>query len=81
MRNDNEIKTILTSYTFITLEPSQQMLRSMLSLVGDVLAGSKPWSPRGLGDMLKRNWYLGFTSFGGPAVHFQIVLILIRPQV
>lgn len=24
-------------------------------------------------DMLQRNWYLGFTSFGGPAVHFQIV--------
>ncbi len=23
-------------------------------------------------DMLAHNWYLGFTSFGGPAVHFQI---------
>lgn len=24
-------------------------------------------------EMLRRNWYLGFTCFGGPAVHFQIV--------
>jgi hypothetical protein len=23
-------------------------------------------------EMLIRNWFLGFTSFGGPAVHFQI---------
>ena len=23
-------------------------------------------------DMLLHNWYLGLTSFGGPAVHFQI---------
>ncbi|KFY97239.1 hypothetical protein V498_02170 [Pseudogymnoascus sp. VKM F-4517 (FW-2822)] len=23
-------------------------------------------------EMLRRNWYLGFTCFGGPAVHFQI---------
>ena len=27
----------------------------------------------GFKEMLIRNWYLGFTSFGGPAVHFQIV--------
>ncbi|KAI9799191.1 MAG: hypothetical protein M1826_005548 [Phylliscum demangeonii] len=25
----------------------------------------------GLKEMLRRNWYLGLTSFGGPAVHFQ----------
>lgn len=24
-------------------------------------------------EMIRYNWYLGFTSFGGPAVHFQIV--------
>lgn len=24
-------------------------------------------------DMLYHNWHLGLTSFGGPAVHFQIV--------
>lgn len=22
---------------------------------------------------LEKNWYLGFTSFGGPSVHFKIV--------
>lgn len=27
----------------------------------------------GFKEMLIRNWYLGFTAFGGPAVHFQIV--------
>lgn len=26
-----------------------------------------------LQEMLRYNWFLGFTSFGGPAVHFQIV--------
>jgi len=26
-------------------------------------------------EMLRYNWFLGFTSFGGPAVHFQIVSI------
>lgn len=41
--------------------------------MADVVAGPKPGGPRGLGDMLKHNWYLGLTSFGGPAVHFQIV--------
>lgn len=29
----------------------------------------------GLAEMLRTNWYLGLTSFGGPAVHFQIVCI------
>lgn len=28
-----------------------------------------------LREMVFRNWYLGFTSFGGPAVHFQIASI------
>lgn len=27
----------------------------------------------GVKEMLIHNWYLGFTAFGGPAVHFQIV--------
>ncbi len=26
-----------------------------------------------LREMLQTNWHLGLTSFGGPAVHFQIV--------
>ncbi len=26
-----------------------------------------------LRDAIAHNWYLGWTSFGGPAVHFQIV--------
>jgi hypothetical protein len=26
-----------------------------------------------LWEMIEQEWYLGFTSFGGPAVHFQIV--------
>ena len=28
-----------------------------------------------LREMVIRNWYLGFFSFGGPAVHFQIASI------
>lgn len=31
----------------------------------------------GLGEMLRSSWYLGLTSFGGPAVHFQIVCIAV----
>lgn len=27
-------------------------------------------------EMIKHNWFLGFTCFGGPAVHFQIVGIV-----
>jgi chromate transport protein ChrA len=27
---------------------------------------------RSMRDVFLRTWYLGFTSFGGPAVHFQI---------
>ena len=25
-----------------------------------------------LGEAIRHTWYLGFTSFGGPPVHFQI---------
>ena len=35
------------------------------------------WIPKarkgGFKEMLMHNWYQGFTAFGGPAVHFQIV--------
>lgn len=31
-------------------------------------------------EMFVHNWYLGFTSFGGPAVHFQIVSTFIRME-
>lgn len=30
-------------------------------------------SKAGFKEMLFHNWYFGFTAFGGPAVHFQIV--------
>lgn len=29
----------------------------------------------GLRNTVKENWYLGFTSFGGPPVHFKIVSV------
>lgn len=36
--------------------------------------GRKEWRfAQGLLPTVKNNWYLGFTSFGGPPVHFQIV--------
>lgn len=31
----------------------------------------------GFKEMLIHNWYLGFTAFGGPAVHFQIVWLFL----
>lgn len=49
------------------------MLSSIISSLREALARSKPFNLGGLGEMLRNNWYLGFTAFGGPAVHFQIV--------
>lgn len=49
------------------------MLSSITSSLREALARSKPLNIGGLGEMLRHNWYLGFTAFGGPAVHFQIV--------
>lgn len=53
------------------------MLYPVLSLVGEAWRSLKVSNMSGLGDMLKHNWYLGLTSFGGPAVHFQIVYNLL----
>jgi hypothetical protein len=52
------------------------MLSSLVSAATDAVSDRKWWhtsSHHGLRDMLGKNWYLGLTSFGGPAVHFQIV--------
>lgn len=49
------------------------MLSSITSSLREAFARSKPLKIGGLGEMLRQNWYLGFTAFGGPAVHFQIV--------
>lgn len=51
----------------------RKMLSSIASSLREALARSKPFNIGGLGEMLRHNWYLGFTAFGGPAVHFQIV--------
>lgn len=49
------------------------MLSSITSSLREAFARSKPFNIGGLGEMLRQNWHLGFTAFGGPAVHFQIV--------
>ena len=51
------------------------MLSSTLSSLVDFFSSNKPWTSSPLGDMLRQNWYPGLTSFGGPAVHFQIVRV------
>merc|ERR1711939_313452 len=52
------------------------LLLSARSTLGTMLkAKLAKYSGKGEGsllEMLKTNWYLGMTSFGGPAVHFQI---------
>ena len=48
---------------------------SIVSAIANVMSCSKLMHLDDLGEMLKRSWYLGLTSFGGPAVHFQIVCI------
>lgn len=49
------------------------MLSSITSSLREAFARSKPFNIGGLSEMLRQNWHLGFTAFGGPAVHFQIV--------
>lgn len=58
------------------------MLSSVFSAVKGSMSDWK-WQNRashsGWRDMLHRCWYLGLTSFGGPAVHFQIVCTFCPP--
>ena len=49
------------------------MISSRFPSLGSLFDGSGSRTTKTLGNMLERNWYLGLTSFGGPAVHFQIV--------
>jgi hypothetical protein len=52
------------------------MLESTLSVIRKALVSQKTSNHAGLPglwEMLQVNWHLGVTSFGGPAVHFQIV--------
>jgi hypothetical protein len=52
------------------------MLESLVSAAREAMSDWKKPSTsnhNGWQDMLHRNWHLGLTSFGGPAVHFQIV--------
>lgn len=49
------------------------MLSPITSSLREAFARLKPLNIGGLGEMLRQNWHLGFTAFGGPAVHFQIV--------
>jgi hypothetical protein len=65
----------LDSDSFLNTNLSK-MLSSILSAAHNAVKDRK-WlqtsNPNGWQDMLRRNWSLGVTSFGGPAVHFQIV--------
>jgi hypothetical protein len=51
------------------------MLSSISSVLVDPMRNSKwrTFNSEGWREMVRRCWYLGLTSFGGPAVHFQIV--------
>jgi hypothetical protein len=52
------------------------------------MAVGAPFSPhrhlhtawRTLRDVVAESWYLGFTSFGGPPVHFKIVRLCALPS-
>ena len=60
------------------------MLESIFSALRDTLKDRKApitSKPNGWRDMFQRNWYLGLTSFGGPAVHFQIVCLRQRSDI
>ncbi|KAI9684641.1 MAG: hypothetical protein M1829_000014 [Trizodia sp. TS-e1964] len=51
------------------------MLSSIFSGLADSLLGRQVGATKKMNpfvEMLLHNWYLGFTAFGGPAVHFQI---------
>jgi hypothetical protein len=59
---------------------SSVMLASILKTISDIIRSDesserrKEWPfARRIWTTVKKNWYLGFTSFGGPPVHFRIV--------
>lgn len=54
------------------------MLSSIVAALSKAVNTEKRWlsNPNGWRDMFHRCWYLGLTSFGGPAVHFQIVRVV-----
>lgn len=53
------------------------MVSVLISAIAEIMTRPKPMHLGDLGEMLRHSWYLGLTSFGGPAVHFQIVSIMI----
>lgn len=60
------------------------MLESIFSVLRETWKDRKApitSNHNGWRDMLQRNWHLGLTSFGGPAVHFQIVCLRQRSDV
>lgn len=55
----------------LTLTMASQPLRSLAHHLAEKLEFQKLWTNQR--DILKKTYYLGFTCFGGPNVHFQIV--------
>ncbi|KAF2222536.1 chromate transporter-domain-containing protein [Elsinoe ampelina] len=48
------------------------LISALKSRHNALFPAGEPTSKTPVVDMLAHNWYLGFTSFGGPTVHFQI---------
>jgi hypothetical protein len=71
------------------LKPSDPQLRIFSSWISSqsrqlkvgAMAITSRWSlqraTKSFWDVLSQGWYLGFTAFGGPPVHFKIVRISI----
>lgn len=74
------VVSLFFSKTFLQVG-FEKMSPSIFSSLREAFARSKQANLGRFGDMLKHNWYLGFTAFGGPAVHFQIVCTLLRMPV
>ncbi|KAI9787106.1 MAG: hypothetical protein M1839_003341 [Geoglossum umbratile] len=54
------------------MSPLSAILAALLLPSPQRRAAWLPKTRRHLAEMLRRNWHLGLSSFGGPAVHFQI---------
>jgi len=79
------------SYLDSRLKNPEQVHKMVLSSIFAALRGNdhsaegsasrKEWHfSQNLRATLDKNWYLGFTSFGGPSVHFKIVSEYLKIQ-
>ncbi len=81
----NVISESLSKHPISAVLPLSLNIAAIHPLIHGVMAITSRWTPvpppKSFWDVLSQGWYLGFTAFGGPPVHFKIVrLALFSPE-